>query len=118
MEMYFNRKLTEEEVGKVTELLNKLNVDTGFTFTTDFRLGDRMAKGAGSESYVGLRMQYIPQFGGGEEGAKNATKSILKARKTLIDKLDFIANAQYMEYDTKVFFRDNGDYDGVLAGDL
>ena len=35
-----------------------------------------------------------------------------------LDDLDFVANAQYVEYDTEIWFRDNGDYDAELGGSL
>ena len=63
-------------------------------------------------------MQYIPEMGGGREGAEEATKTILKIRKLLLDKLDYIGSSNYIENTTKVWFRDNGDYDAFLAGNL
>ena len=116
MEIYFNRKLGQRDVRNLTKILNKLKVDTGFTFATDFRLAEKVAGGADTGSYVGLRMIYIPEFGGGQKGAQAVIDRINTVKETLLKKLDYIASADYLEYDTKVFFE--GDYDAVLAGSL
>ena len=120
LEIYFKRKLVAKDVNKLTKMINKLEIDTGFTFTTDLRQANRQAAGAESETYVGVRMQYVPEFGGGEQGRKAAEEAIINGRKKLLEDkdLDYIANADYIEYDTEVFFRDKGDYDAELTGNL
>lgn len=118
MEIYFNRKLEPDEVKELTKLIVKLEIDTGFTFTTDLRQADRQAAGAESKTYVGVRMQYIPEFGGGEQGRLTAIDAIMGGKEKLLKDLDYIANADIVEYDTEVFFRDKGDYDAELTGVL
>ena len=63
-------------------------------------------------------MQYIPEFGGGEQGRLTAIDAIMGGKEKLLKDLDYIANADIVEYDTEVFFRDNGDYDAELTGVL
>lgn len=118
MEVYFNRSLTEQEVDRVTEIINAANLDVGFTYSTDLRYAQRVAGGTQLDDFVGVRMQYIPEFGGGQLGAKEAREQIRRLINTLPDEVDFLSGIQYTEYVTKVFFRDNGDYDAKLTGSV
>jgi hypothetical protein len=118
MEVYFNRSLTEYDVDKFTKMINAANLDVGFTYSTDLRYAQRVAGGAQLDNFVGIRMQYIPEFGGGEMGGIEARKQIRRLINTLPDEVDFVSDIQYAEYDTKVFFRDNGDYDAELTGSV
>ena len=118
MEVYFSRTLDEDEVDRVTELINKSGLDVGFTFATDLRFAERQAGGAAVGDYVGIRMQYIPEFGGGAEGALEATDKVQDLLRSLPDDVDFVSDVQYVEYDTEVFFRDAGDYDAELTGSV
>ena len=36
----------------------------------------------------------------------------------LKNKLDYVSTARYTEYNTQVWFRDSGDYDAFLTGNL
>ena len=118
MEVYFSRTLDESEVDRVTELINQSGLDVGFTFATDLRFAERQAGGADVGDYVGIRMQYIPEFGGGAEGALEATDKVQDLLRSLPDDVDFVSDVQYVEYDTEVFFRDAGDYDAELTGSV
>ena len=60
-------------------------------------------------------MQYIPEFGGGAEGAEAASDKMQDFVEKILES-DYVSTAQYNEYDTEVWFRDNGDYDAELAG--
>ena len=120
MEVYFNRTLTKDEVDELTKKVNQLGLDVGFTYATDTRYAQRMAAGAESETYVGLRMQYIPELAAGRDDAEATLKAMddMVEKVGELDDLDFVANAQYVEYDTEIWFRDNGDYDAELGGSL
>ena len=118
IEIYFNRDLTRDDVEKITQYINEGKLGAGFTFATDFRFAERTSKGAEVGDYVGLRVQYIPEFGGGQEGMAEAVKKMFKIIDSAPDDMDFVSNIRYTEYDTEVFFRDAGDYDAELAGSV
>ena len=115
MEIYFNRSLSRQEVDALTKIINQAEIDVGFTFATDLRAAERFAGGTETGSYVGLRMQYIPEFGGGAEGADAARKRMFGFIEKVTEN-DYVSTAQYNEYDTQGWFRDIGDYDAELAG--
>lgn len=115
MEIYFNRTLSRQEVEALTKIINQAEIDVGFTFATDLRAAERFAGGTETGNYVGLRMQYIPEFGGGAEGAEAASDKMQDFVEKILES-DYVSTAQYQEYDTEVWFRDNGDYDAELAG--
>ena len=118
IELYFNRDLKREDVEKITEYINKQKLGAGFTFATDFRFAERTSQGAEVGDYVGLRVQYIPEFGGGQEGMAEAIDKMQALVDTAPEDMDFISNIRYSEYDTEVFFRDAGDYDAELTGSV
>ena len=118
IEIYFNRDLTRDDVEKITQYINEEKLGAGFTFATDFRFAERTSKGAEVGDYVGLRVQYIPEFGGGQEGMAEAVKKMFKIIDSAPDDMDLVSNIRYTEYDTEVFFRDAGDYDAELAGSV
>lgn len=114
-EIYFTKKVGQDVVDRLTQTINQLGVDAGFTFVTDFRAKNRAAGGENVGEYVGIRVQYIPEFGGGVEGVPTAQKKILNAINQ-ITSFDGVSSARYVEYDTQVLFRDQ--YDGYLAGNV
>ena len=119
LEVYFNRVLTEEEVDKVTKFINSTKVDVGFTFATDLRQAQMEAGGEQLDSFVGVRLQYIPELAAkGQKGSQEATDKILDLVDLLPEDMDFVSSAQYTEYDTEIFFRDAGDYDAELTGSV
>tara|TARA_R100000995_G_scaffold30176_3_gene13426 strand:- start:5600 stop:8848 length:3249 start_codon:yes stop_codon:yes gene_type:complete len=118
MEIYFNRTLEKEDVDKLIGYINKQNLGVGYTFATDFRFAERTSKGADVGDYVGLRMQYIPEFGGGKKGMLEARDKMQDLVEQAPKDMDFISNIRYAEFDTEVFFRDKGDYDAELTGSL
>lgn len=113
VEVYFRNRIDDATAEKITHLISALGVDAGFTFVTDFRAQDRASKGQNRGEYVGLRLQYIPEFGGGPEGVEAARDAMANAIGE-IAKMDGVSNARYVEYDTQVAFRD--DYEKHLAG--
>ena len=115
LEIFFTKKVGPDVVKRLTETINQLDVDAGFTFVTDFRAKNRAAGGENVGEYVGLRVQYIPEFGGGIEGIPAAQKKMLAAIQN-ISEFDGVSSARYVEYDTEVLFRDQ--YNGYLAGNL
>ena len=118
LEIYFSRDLDKEDVSKLTQYINDQKLDVGFTFATDFRFAEKSSKGAEVGDYVGLRMQYIPEMGGGKVGMDEAIDKMLSIVDMAPNDMDFINNIRYAEYDTEVFFRDKGDYDAELAGSV
>jgi hypothetical protein len=115
LEIFFTKKVGPDVVKRLTETINQLDVDAGFTFVTDFRAKNRAAGGENVGEYVGLRVQYIPEFGGGIEGMPSA-RSKMYAAIDNISEFDGVSSARYVEYDTEVLFRDQ--YDGYLAGSV
>jgi len=115
VEVYFTKKLGPDVVDSLTKAINQLGVDAGFTFVTDFRAKNRAAGGENVGEYVGIRVQYIPEFGGGVEGIEAARKQMYDALES-ITAFDGVSSARYVEYDTQVLFKD--DYDAYLAGSL
>jgi hypothetical protein len=115
VEVYFRKTLSMSEAEQVTKVVNDLDLDVGFTFATDLRQKQRAAGGAATGDYVGIRMQYVPEFGGGAEGKADVMAKIADALDALID-LDYVSNAQQVGYSTRVWFRDKGDYDVHLGG--
>jgi len=116
LEIYFTKKVGPDVVDRVTQTINQLGVDAGFTFVTDFRAKNRAAGGENVGEYVGIRLQYIPEFGkNGVDGIPAAQKKMLEAIDT-VSAVDGVSSARYVEYDTQVLFRDN--YDGYLAGNV
>ena len=118
MEIYFNRDLKKGDVDKLIGYINKQNLGVGYTFATDFRFAERTSKGADVGDYVGLRMQYIPELGGGQGGMKEARKKMRRVINKASNDMDFISNIRYAEFDTEIFFRDKGDYDAELTGSV
>jgi hypothetical protein len=117
VEIYFNRTLGKDEIEKITEIINDQNLNVGFTYATDLRFAERQAGGADTGDFVGLRLQYIPEFApDGKEGIQAAQDKMEDLIISLPEQMDFISNIQYNEYDTRVFFKD--DYDEYLAGNL
>ena len=115
VEVYFTKKVGPDVVDRLTQTINQLGVDAGFTFVTDFRAKNRAAGGENVGEYVGIRVQYIPEFGGGVEGSAAARKQMYDALEN-IAAFDGVSSARYVEYDTQVLFKD--DYDAYLAGSL
>ena len=119
IEVYFTKKVDDATAEKLTELINKLKVDAGFTFVTDYKAKNRAAAGQNVGEYVGMRLQYVPEFGVGREYtshlAAQATAKMLDAIEH-ISSVDGVSSARYVEYDTQVLFRDQ--YDAYLAGSL
>jgi hypothetical protein len=115
VEVYFTKKVGQDVVDRLTQTINQLGVDAGFTFVTDFRAKNRAAGGENVGEYVGIRVQYIPEFGGGVEGSAAARKQMYDALEN-IAAFDGVSSARYVEYDTQVLFKD--DYDAYLAGSL
>ena len=119
LEVYFNRVLTEEKVDKFTKFINSTKVDVGFTFATDLRQAQMEAGGEQLDSFVGVRLQYIPELAAkGQKGSQEATDKIQDLVDSLPEEMDFVSSAQYTEYDTEIFFRDAGDYDAELTGSV
>jgi hypothetical protein len=115
IEVYFSKKVDDATAEKLTKIINELEVDAGFTFVTDYKAKNRAAAGENVGEYVGIRLQYIPEFGGGVEGISTAQDKMLNAINQ-ITSFDGVSSARYVEYDTQVLFRDQ--YDGYLAGNL
>lgn len=115
IEVYFTKKVDDATAEKLTKIINELEVDAGFTFVTDYKAKNRAAAGENVGEYVGIRLQYIPEFGGGVEGISTAQDKMLNAINQ-ITSFDGVSSARYVEYDTQVLFRDQ--YDGYLAGNL
>ena len=119
IEVYFTKKVDDATAEKLTELINKLKVDAGFTFVTDYKAKNRGAGGENVGEYVGLRLQYVPEFGAGREYsshlATQAQGKMLDAIEHISD-VDGVSSARYVEYDTQVLFRDQ--YDDYLTGNL
>jgi hypothetical protein len=115
IEVYFTKKVDDATAEKLTKIINELKVDAGFTFVTDYKAKNRAAAGENVGEYVGIRLQYIPEFGGGVEGISTAHDKMLNAINQ-ITSFDGVSSARYVEYDTQVLFRDQ--YDGYLAGNL
>jgi hypothetical protein len=115
VEVYFTKKVGPDVVDSLTKTINQLGVDAGFTFVTDFRAKNRAAGGENVGEYVGIRMQYIPEFGNGVEGIGAAKKKMYEALNQIAE-FDGVSTARYVEYDTQVAFK--GDYDAVIAGSL
>jgi len=115
VEVYFTKKVGPDIVDSLTKTINQLGVDAGFTFVTDFRAKNRAAGGENVGEYVGIRMQYIPEFGNGVEGLGAAKKKMYEALNQIAE-FDGVSTARYVEYDTQVAFK--GDYDAVIAGSL
>jgi hypothetical protein len=115
VEVYFTKKFAPDQMDRITKMINGLGVDAGFTFVTDFRAKNRLSGGENVGEYVGLRMQYIPEFGNGIEGAAAARKKMYEVIEQ-ISEFDGVSSARYVEYDTQVAF--NGDYDAILAGSV
>lgn len=113
IEVYFKKKLDDKATESLTKIINELGVDAGYTFVTDFRAKDRLAGGAPHGEYVGLRLQYIPEFGGGIEGMEKAKDDMIHAIEK-IAKFDGVSNAKYVEYDTQVAMEN--EYERHLAG--
>ena len=82
LEVYFNRVLTEEDVDKVTKFINSTKVDAGFTFATDLRQAQMEAGGEQLDSFVGVRLQYIPELAEKSSGADHA-RPLNPTRRTL-----------------------------------
>jgi hypothetical protein len=115
IEVYFTKKFAPDQMDRITKMINGLGVEAGFTFVTDFRAKNRLSGGENVGEYVGVRMQYIPEFGNGIEGAAKARKKMYDVIEQ-ISEFDGVSTARYVEYDTQVAF--NGDYDAILAGSL
>ena len=116
IEVYFTKKLGQDEVERLTETINQLGVDAGFTFVTDFRAKNRAAGGENVGEYVGIRLQFIPEFSPkGVEGVAEAHLKMLDAIDN-ISAFDGVSSARYIEYDTQVVFKDQ--YDGYLTGNV
>lgn len=115
VEIYFTKKVGPDVVDRLTQTINQLGVDAGFTFVTDFRAKNRAAGGENVGEYVGIRIQYIPEFGGGIEGMEGARKQLYSALDAITE-FDGVSSARYVEYDTQVLFKDQ--YDAYLAGSL
>ena len=93
-----------------------MGVDAGFTFVTDFRAKNRAAGGENVGEYVGIRLQFIPEFSPkGVEGVAEAHLKMLDAIDN-ISAFDGVSSARYIEYDTQVVFKDQ--YDGYLTGNV
>ena len=119
IEVYFTKKVDDATAEKLTKLVNQLEVDAGFTFVTDYKAKNRAAAGQNVGEYVGMRIQYVPEFGVGREYTSHlAAQSRAKMYKALagIAEFDGVSSARYVEYDTQVLFRDQ--YDAYLAGSL
>jgi hypothetical protein len=115
IEVYFTKKVDDATAEKLTKLINNLDVDAGFTFVTDYKAKNRSAAGQNVGEYVGIRVQYIPEFGGGVEGVPAAIDKMYNAINE-ITAFDGVSSARYVEYDTQVLF--NGDYDAYLTGSI
>ena len=122
VEIYFKQKITPQQMELVTQKLRKYGVD-GFTYVTDMRFNDRIniqakAGGADTAGLNGIRFQYIPEF---DDAFNNANRSEIMAekqklfRKVVRDiiKEGNVSDARVVNYDTKVYFRD--DYDAYLT---
>lgn len=117
VEIYFRKKVDEATADAITKRINQLGVDAGFTYAVDVRQADRAAQKAGKAptEFVGIRVQYIPEFGGGIEGAKQARTRMYDLINELTN-VPGVSNARMVEYDTQVAF--GGDYDAILAGNV
>ncbi len=124
IEIYFGSRVDMDVVNRVTELLNANNID-GFTFVTDMRQGDRinvqaMAGGGDTAGITGIRMQYIPEYDDTFDAARRVEKmaeiriKYMEVLETVMEQFDDISNASVVDYDTKIFFKD--DYDEYLRG--
>lgn len=122
VEIYFKQKITPQQMELVTQKLRKYGVD-GFTYVTDMRFNDRIniqakAGGADTAGLNGIRFQYVPEF---DDAFNNANRSEIMAekqklfRKVVRDiiKEGNVSDARVVNYDTKVYFRD--DYDAYLT---
>lgn len=117
VEIYFSKKVDEATADAITKRINELGVDAGFTYAVDVRQANRAAQNAGAApgDFVGIRVQYIPEFGGGLEGRQTAIQKMLDLVEE-VSATPGVSNSRYVEYDTQVAF--GGDYDAILAGSL
>jgi hypothetical protein len=117
VEIFFTKKVDESVADAITRRVNELGIDAGFTYAVDVRQANRAAQKAGKDAteFVGIRVQYIPEFGGGLEGRQTAMEKMLDLVQELT-KAPGVSNSRYVEYDTQVAF--GSDYDAILAGSV
>lgn len=101
IEVWFKSTLKDADVEALIAKMHKAMPDVGFTFVSNLRGKQRLSGGANTGEYVGLRAQYIPEYGGGVEGAEAARDKLAKAVFD-VQKYDGVSNAKYVEYDTQV----------------
>jgi hypothetical protein len=108
VEIYFNRPLPP---GQFQKILNQFaaKMPSGFTFVADLRHPvDNMAM---PSNFVGLRMQYVPEYAGvdvedlrstpgGWRSHMKPIRHILTDLADEIEKQDGVSYAKYVEYDT------------------
>lgn len=124
VELYFAKRKDAEYIKEVTEYIRQMfNVD-GFTAITDARFRDRVDLQVGTNAETaglnGIRLQYIPEFAGGEfnEVTKKAMtlnygRMVIALEKRYPD----INFTKVMHYDTTVYVnRDNPETDWISGG--
>ncbi|MCX7590981.1 MAG: hypothetical protein N2255_05065, partial [Kiritimatiellae bacterium] len=128
LEVYFRTGVSLEAATQVADQLRGLQVD-GFTFVVDQRESLRTAPGGDPQQFIGLRVQYVPEYdamwneearrvlGSGDEKAirnwMEDRAAVMQEAVLEISENESVAYANVVRYDTLVLFQ--GDYDGYVG---